>query len=50
MKKVPPELDLITDVVLNYRPKPKTKAAMRRARRKKREEKRVDPLRALAPA
>jgi hypothetical protein len=40
MKKVPLELDLITDVVLNYRPKPKTKAAKRRARRKKREEKR----------
>ena len=40
MKKAPPELDLITDVVLNYRPKPKTKAAKRRARRKKREEKR----------
>ena len=44
MKKVPPELDLITDVVLNYRPKPKTKAAKRRARRKKREEKRNQSL------
>ena len=39
MKKVPPELELITDVVLNYRPKPKTKAAKRRIRRKKREQK-----------
>jgi len=39
MKKVPPELDLITDVVLSYRPKPKTKAAKRRIRKKKRQEK-----------
>ena len=38
--KTPPELDRITDVVLAYRPKPKTKAAKRRVRRKKREEKR----------
>jgi hypothetical protein len=29
-------LDAITDVVLAYRPKPKTKAAKRRIRRKKR--------------
>jgi hypothetical protein len=36
---VPPELDAITDVVLAYRPKPKTKAAKRRNRKKKREEK-----------
>jgi hypothetical protein len=50
MKKVPPELDLITDVVLSYHPKPKTKAAKRRARRKKREEKRADSICALAPA
>jgi hypothetical protein len=39
---VPPELDLITDVVLAYRPKPKTKAAKRRIRRKKREEKKKE--------
>jgi len=44
MKKAPRELDLITDVVLNYRPKPKTKAAKRRIRRKKREEKRNQSL------
>jgi hypothetical protein len=31
-----PELDRITDVVLTYRPKIKTKAAKRRARRNKR--------------
>lgn len=30
MKKTPPELDRITDVVLAYKPKPKTKAAKRR--------------------
>lgn len=30
------ELNAITDVVLAYRPKPKTKAAKRRIRRKKR--------------
>lgn len=35
----PPELDLITDVVLNYRPKPKSKAAKKRARKKKRDAK-----------
>ncbi len=41
MKKVvPPELDCITDVILAYHPKPKTKAAKRRIRRKKREAKR----------
>jgi hypothetical protein len=32
-------LDRITDVVLAYRPKPKTKAAKRRIRRKKRQSK-----------
>ena len=32
---VPRELDRITDVVLAYKPKPKTKAAKRRQRRKK---------------
>jgi hypothetical protein len=31
--KTPPELDKIADVVLSYRPKPKTKAAKRRKRR-----------------
>lgn len=32
------ELDRITDVVLKYKPKPKTKAAKRRIRKKKRDE------------
>jgi hypothetical protein len=31
--KPPRELELITDVVMAYRPKPKTKAAKRRTRR-----------------
>jgi hypothetical protein len=35
--RVPSTLDRITDVVLAYRPKPKTKAAKRRARRTKRD-------------
>jgi hypothetical protein len=42
MKPIPPELDRITDVVLAYRPKPKTKAAKRRkvkAQKQKRESK-----------
>lgn len=39
MKKPSPELDRITDVVLAYRPKPKTKAAKRRKRRKQRADK-----------
>jgi hypothetical protein len=30
---VPKELDLITDVVLAYKPKPKTKAQKKRARK-----------------
>jgi len=34
--KTPSELDVITDVVLAYKPKAKTKAAKRRNRRKKR--------------
>lgn len=34
-KRVPPELDRMTDAVFAYKPKPKTKAAKRRARRKK---------------
>ena len=37
MKDVPEELDRITDAVLRYRPKPKTKAEKRRIRRKTRE-------------
>jgi hypothetical protein len=36
---VPPELNRIADVVLAYKPKPKTKAAKRRIRRDKREAK-----------
>lgn len=32
---VPKELDAISDVVLRYRPKPKSKAAKRRAKRKR---------------
>jgi len=31
--KPPKELDQIADVVLNYRPKPKSKAARKRARK-----------------
>jgi hypothetical protein len=50
MKKVPSELDTIADVVLNYHPKPKTKAAKRRIRRKKREQKRSGQLPALMTA
>ena len=30
--KAPIELDRMADIVLNYRPKPKTKAARKRAR------------------
>ena len=37
--KTPKVLDAITDVVLAYRPKPKTKAAKKRNRRKKYAEK-----------
>lgn len=33
--KAPRELELITDVVMAYRPKPKTKAAKRRTRRER---------------
>ena len=39
MKKTPRILDTVTDAVLAYRPKPKTKAAKRRTRRRKRAEK-----------
>jgi len=34
MKNVPKELDLISDVVLRYRPPEKVKAAKKRAKRK----------------
>lgn len=34
-KRIPEELDAITDVVLAYRPKPKSKGAKRRTRRAK---------------
>jgi len=34
--KTPPTLDKFVDAVLTYKPKPKTKAAKRRVRRKKR--------------
>lgn len=37
--KTPRELDAVVDAVLSYKPKPKTKAAKRRNRRKKREAK-----------
>lgn len=49
MKNTPPELDLITDVVLAYRPKPKTKAAKRRHRKKKREAKKQEMSAVAAP-
>ncbi len=35
MKKIPPALDAIADRVLAYRPKPKSKPAKKRARRRK---------------
>ena len=35
MKDVPGILDRVTDVILAYKPKPKTKAAKRRKRREK---------------
>ncbi|MEO6981621.1 MAG: hypothetical protein ABI072_00720 [Edaphobacter sp.] len=35
MKETPETLDKIVDVVLAYRPKPKSKAAKKRARKKK---------------
>ncbi len=37
--KTPRELDVITDVVLAYRPPPKSKAAKRRKRKAKRDAK-----------
>ena len=41
MTKAPRELDVIADAILAYKPKPKTKAAKRRVRRKKREAKKT---------
>ncbi len=38
MKKTPPALDRIVDVVLAYQPKPKTKAQKKRARKAVREQ------------
>lgn len=38
-KEVPSELNRIADVVLNYHPKPKTKAAKKRARKAKKKAK-----------
>lgn len=35
--KTPPDLDKFVDVVLAYKPKPKTKAAKRREKKKKRD-------------
>ena len=40
--KIPRDLELITDVVMAYRPKPKTKAAKRRTRRERYASKRND--------
>ena len=40
--KPPRELDVITDVVLAYKPAPKTKAAKRRAKKRKRDAKKGD--------
>lgn len=37
--KTPRELDAFIDAVLSYNPKPKTKAAKRRTRRKKKQAK-----------
>lgn len=41
MKKVPEVLDRITDVVLAYKPNPKTKAAKRRKRKRNRDAKKA---------
>jgi len=43
MKDIPKILDTITDVVLAYRPKPKTKAAKKRKRLKTKIEKGKKP-------
>jgi len=43
MKGVPEALNAITDVVLAYRPKPKTKAARKRTRLKTKLKKQTKP-------
>ena len=43
MKGVPDVLNAVTDVVLAYRPKPKTKAALKRKRLKSKIEKQAKP-------
>jgi hypothetical protein len=48
MKEVPTALNRIVDIVLAYRPKPKTRAARKRVpTRKKREEAEIDSLLAM---
>lgn len=42
--KIPEALDAIVDVVLAYRPKPKSKPAKKRARRKKKIQKRESSI------
>jgi hypothetical protein len=42
--KIPKALDAIVDVVLAYRPKPKSKPAKKRARRKKKIQKRESSI------
>ena len=44
MKGTPEELDRIANVVLRYRPKPKTKAERRKIRREKREARKISNL------
>lgn len=39
MKKIPEQLDRIADVVLAYRPKPKSKAGKKRVRKAKKVQK-----------
>jgi hypothetical protein len=43
MKGIPAALNTITDVVLAYRPKPKTKAALKRRRLKLEIQKQIKP-------
>jgi hypothetical protein len=43
MKGIPEGLNVITDVVLAYRPKPKTKAAKKRTRLKTKIQKQAKP-------
>ena len=44
MKDTPEILDKIADVVLAYKPKPKSKAAKKRTRKKKALEKQAKPV------